>query len=467
MLILKDNVKPAQQGFVNVFHTLWQDPDALLSIVDQSHKIILSNTTFQNLIASDTLDETKLPKEISKRLSFHVTKAFESQSVVSYSDYLKTENPTQHFAIFCFPIKELNDITSVGVIAVDAERFQWLTTPLLEETKRSLTQAQKTIESLQKEIEEAQRLATYDPLTKVYNRAQVESTIKKEIAKFQRLKQDSSIIFIDLDNFKRINDTYGHNVGDSVLVQLCRVTENTLRPFDMIARWGGEEFIVILPNTNFQNAHLVATRLCQLIANTAFDKVEKVTASFGVATYQADEPWNIWIDRADSAMYLAKKNGKNRVEPQNEHDVVKPKIEQSSSFLHLVWNKSFECGHPTIDAQHQELFVHANALFTAFLNGESKSNILALINTLLSAVGVHFSDEIKILRSIHYPDVDAHEEIHKEIVRKAISAVQRYEHGQLQLGELFSFLAYDVVDIHMLKDDQKFFSFVKANKNNA
>ncbi|MGB5447260.1 MAG: GGDEF domain-containing protein [Psychromonas sp.] len=165
--------------------------------------------------------------------------------------------------------------------------------------------------SIQKEEFEA--LAKTDPLTGLYNRAGTRELL-------QRMQDDLdgeySLIMFDIDHFKMINDTYGHEIGDSILCSLAKCITAHMRETDHVARWGGEEFIILCSNTKLLNAAVVANNLRQQIANTPLIKQISVTCSFGVSQYQNDIKDSIqsMFEVADVAMYTAKKMGRNRVE---------------------------------------------------------------------------------------------------------------------------------------------------------
>jgi len=122
------------------------------------------------------------------------------------------------------------------------------------------------------------------------------------------------VLIVDIDRFKQVNDTWGHNQGDIVLRGVAQHIQGQLRHIDTLARWGGEEFAVLLPQTDLEAAHLVAGRICRSLAQNVFERVGRVTASFGVAMYQTGESASALLGRADDALYRAKRNGRNRVE---------------------------------------------------------------------------------------------------------------------------------------------------------
>ena len=158
-----------------------------------------------------------------------------------------------------------------------------------------------------------QKNASTDPLTGLLNRRATYQVLSREMDRSRRYKKIFSIILLDVDHFKRINDTFGHMTGDEVLVGLSRLIENAIRHADSIGRWGGEEFLLLLPETQGAAAKTLAERVCRLIRESRFGKVDHVTASFGVSTYRGDWGLEELIHHADLAMYQAKNKGRDQV----------------------------------------------------------------------------------------------------------------------------------------------------------
>jgi diguanylate cyclase (GGDEF)-like protein len=173
-------------------------------------------------------------------------------------------------------------------------------------------QADKRLE-LQELATALQFRATTDPLTSLSNRLRFNETLSIEMLRSQRYGTPLSLVLYDIDHFKRVNDRYGHLVGDSVLIELSRLVGARIRATDMLARWGGEEFAVLLPNTTADMAFVFAEQLRIAIATHPFDGVGTVTCSLGVAQY-AGEVAEAFIARADRALYRGKLGGRNRVE---------------------------------------------------------------------------------------------------------------------------------------------------------
>jgi len=158
------------------------------------------------------------------------------------------------------------------------------------------------------------RLAHTDPLTGVANRRELYSDLQRESDKSERYGRPLSIIFFDLDHFKAVNDTYGHVCGDNVLCEVVRSVESVLRATDRLGRWGGEEFVVLAPETDLREASRLAERLRVEIATHRHHPAPTVTASFGFAQYETGDTPDTLIKRADQALYKAKILGRNRAE---------------------------------------------------------------------------------------------------------------------------------------------------------
>lgn len=156
--------------------------------------------------------------------------------------------------------------------------------------------------------------AHHDQLTGLFNRQKFHSIFTKEIRRNRRYSNPLSLIIFDIDDFKDINDTFGHEEGDYVLKVITKITTTAVRDSDTVVRWGGEEFIVLLPETALDNACVVAEKIRASMASFTMDNINKiVTASFGVAQLQESDCETSFIKRADNALYKAKSQGKNRV----------------------------------------------------------------------------------------------------------------------------------------------------------
>jgi diguanylate cyclase (GGDEF)-like protein len=163
------------------------------------------------------------------------------------------------------------------------------------------------------EITTLEQLAQTDQLTGAVNRRALELVLEKEISKAKRHDYPLSIIYFDVDHFKRVNDRYGHPAGDRVLIRLVGLMQSRLRESDMLARWGGEEFLVLLSYTDLADAVRIAEELRLLVEHASFAEPEHVTCSFGVASLHKDDTQERLVKRGDEALYRAKAAGRNRV----------------------------------------------------------------------------------------------------------------------------------------------------------
>ncbi len=155
--------------------------------------------------------------------------------------------------------------------------------------------------------------AEYDPLTKIYNRVKVNSVLKEMTFNVKKYNHRLTLILFDIDHFKRVNDEYGHNTGDSVLVELSSLIRGLLRSDDIFARWGGEEFVILLRDTSVNEGGMLASRLRKEIERFHFNIVENVTCSFGVTQFGAGDTESQFFERVDIALYEAKEKGRNQV----------------------------------------------------------------------------------------------------------------------------------------------------------
>ncbi len=170
---------------------------------------------------------------------------------------------------------------------------------------------------LEEVLSRVEVLAVTDPLTELFNRRHFETIIEKEFNRTTRYKSPTSCLMIDVDNFKSVNDEYGHRTGDVVLKELAEITKNCLRRVDTIARWGGEEFVVLLPGTDKANALKAASRILKAISSHAFSGITRqITVSIGISSVpdSSVDSAEKFIDVADLALYKAKSTGRNRIE---------------------------------------------------------------------------------------------------------------------------------------------------------
>jgi len=183
----------------------------------------------------------------------------------------------------------------------------------------------KMVENLTGLIEKTKRekslyetMALTDPLTGLYNRRMFMELAKKELSRAQRYGEPLSLVLLDIDHFKKINDTYGHDAGDLAIRHVAEILRKNLRSADVVARWGGEEFVILLPKTELEEAVKVAEKLRRLVEGDLLKlpdgKTVRLTFSAGVSTFREGESLDQLLKEADEALYEAKRKGRNRVE---------------------------------------------------------------------------------------------------------------------------------------------------------
>jgi diguanylate cyclase (GGDEF)-like protein/PAS domain S-box-containing protein len=155
-------------------------------------------------------------------------------------------------------------------------------------------------------------LSQTDKLTQLVNRHKMDESIKSEFDRFKRVKTAFSILLIDIDKFKDVNDNYGHQVGDIILIELSKILKENSRKIDVVGRWGGEEFLIICSNTNKAGAILYAEKIRTRVEEFTFSHVENITISVGLCEISDEDNITSLIKRADDNLYLAKKQGRNR-----------------------------------------------------------------------------------------------------------------------------------------------------------
>lgn len=322
--------------------------------------------------------------------------------------------------------------------------------------------------ALQLTVDELEQAASTDKLTGVWNRRRLEECAHNEMDRLNRYQHPLCLLIIDIDFFKRINDENGHSTGDLVLQALTGLLRGSLRGTDSLARWGGEEFVVMSPNTHRATAAMLAERLREQVARATFPAAGQLTVSIGVAECRPGEAWEQWFERADEALYCAKNTGRNQVrlapearEPAETEDYV------VANFVQLVWRAAYESGDERIDDGHRQLFADANELLAAILSGQAAAPVIAIVDALFADVVQHFRDEETIIAATGFPAAAEHVGLHRGLVEQARHLVDGYHAGNQGVGDVFQFLAYDVITKHMLGADRQFFRYLQQKDRPA
>jgi diguanylate cyclase (GGDEF)-like protein/hemerythrin-like metal-binding protein len=314
------------------------------------------------------------------------------------------------------------------------------------------------LQDLQKRVAQLEQDSLTDKLTGAWNRRYLDHAMAGELARSRRHRQPLAAAMIDIDHFKRVNDTYGHAVGDTVLKELVAVARSCVRASDILVRWGGEEFLLLMPFSAHRVAAVAAEKLRKAVEAHDFAGAGRVTISAGVAEYLPAEDAEEFFSRADRALYRAKESGRNRVEADPRGASDQWAREESAELVKLVWRDSYACGEPTIDAEHEELFRLANVLISASLHqDEKRGTLLAALDALLEHVARHFADEEKILAARGYAKLAQHQRAHQGLLKRALALKEAALRGDAKTGPVVEFLAHEVVAQHLLAADRDFY----------
>jgi len=301
--------------------------------------------------------------------------------------------------------------------------------------------------------------ASTDSLTGTMNRKRVEERARFELMRSDRYGNKLSLLMIDLDHFKKVNDTYGHSAGDEVLKGFCDIARGLLRSIDILGRWGGEEFVALLPETSLGGAEIVAERLRAALEGFVFENGMRVTASIGVASHREDEEFASILGRADACLYKAKLGGRNLVIVDVEDIEYEAASEHAAPvLLKLTWRPSYLCGDPGIDAEHLDLFRLANRIIAKVTEEAGGTETLGMFRELTECLRSHFAHEEQTLLAAGFPGAAEHVEIHRNLNARACEVADMLERGEGHGAYLLRFLIHEIVAKHLLQEDRKFFS---------
>lgn len=317
------------------------------------------------------------------------------------------------------------------------------------------------LEHVRLRVRELERASATDHLTGAWNRSHFDTVVAIEVERSRQTAAPLTLVLLDIDHFKDINDTFGHATGDEVLRSLVRLLRAHMRASDVLFRWGGEEFVVLAASAGHRKAAILAENLRAAVESFSFSVGRTVTVSAGVAEWLPGEALDAWFERLDSSLYRAKNTGRNRVEV--DHRGQSDLARTAESVVHLQWHEAYECGQPTIDSDHRELFDLANRLLQRAGAAAEGPEAIAALETLVDHIRVHFDHEELILEQCHYSHLAEHRRAHAGLLKRAAALKERHTQGLASLGDLVEFLAQDVVARHMLSVDRAFFPLFSGN----
>jgi len=306
--------------------------------------------------------------------------------------------------------------------------------------------------------EQLEMMATRDNLTGLYNRHHFDTVINDLMEHADRYNEPMSCFMFDLDHFKIVNDTYGHQAGDQVLKSMAGIVDTVMRRSDLAFRFGGEEFLILMPRTSIGGAAVAAEKLRSAIEHMELPQVGRQTISIGVSERMKAESLRHWLRRTDDALYQAKQGGRNRVMDAPSHD----KAALSASWLD--WQPDWNSGNIQIDNQHRDLIQIAQKLLHLYLTNASPQMMQNQLELMFQHVIIHFETEEKILEDVGYPELASHARVHEKLVAKLNRLYQDYQMGEVKTSAFFSFAIDDVLVEHLAKVDKLYFDWTSPKE---
>lgn len=300
----RKEMEQALQAKQELLDTVLNNIDAFVYMKDKNYRYQYINAKTANLFQMQPNDiigkreEDFMPEVEAKKFRALDQKVFISGQPQSGEEEYTTPNGQKHYYWSVkVPVKDIHgEISSYIGFSSD------------------ITELSLLRNRLQEKNQQLQEMSITDHLTKLYNRHKLDEVLTQEMDRANRYSHDCGIMIIDIDYFKSVNDTYGHQMGDTTLKEFATLLKTHSRKVDTVGRWGGEEFLIICSETNLAGVIILANKLRETISTHCFTIGSQQTASFGVTSYQQGENIHSLLQRADHALYQAKKRGRNRVE---------------------------------------------------------------------------------------------------------------------------------------------------------
>jgi len=292
------------EAAINAIKLMKQKHVDSVIIIDNENipKGIFTTKDFLNIIDNDV----DLSKPIKEYMSSPLLSVPDTTKIYEALKFIKEK----HFK----RIVITNEKGKIAGVITQSELLRIVNNKWMEILKEKGNELSKINKKLMEKAESLEKKASTDFLTELYNRRKFDNLIEYELKQIKRYNhRDFCIILADIDEFKYINDTYGHNIGDMILQDIARIIKVSLRSSDIACRWGGEEFALALSETNIEQAIIVAEKLRSSIESYQFTNDLRLTCSFGISQFHPNDDYLNMFKRADEALYKAKHSGKNKV----------------------------------------------------------------------------------------------------------------------------------------------------------
>ena len=297
---------------------LQEQKDILQSIIDsEKNMLIVTDCNSISFVNSSFLEFFKI-KSIEEFFKKYKTlfSIFEKNNLVDYIEINKKESGTTEICKVFYEVLKKTDESKKVVTIIDSSNVAkhfYINVAVINNDSNMYLLSLTDITKISIEKDDAEEKAYVDGLTGVNNRNKFEEVFRYELLRKERYKHPLSIALIDIDHFKKFNDNYGHLVGDEVLIIIANTLKKSVRKTDVFARWGGEEFVILFPNTTLVDAVKTSETLRKRVERLEHHTAGKVTVSFGVTEHKENDTLNSLFKRCDDALDLAKEDGRNCV----------------------------------------------------------------------------------------------------------------------------------------------------------
>lgn len=353
----------------------------------------------------------------------------------------------------------------VGELLAWTEEIQATNTQLVGRLRNTA----ERVRDLQEQLDQVRLESMVDPLTEVGNRRFFEASLSRMLSDAQQASP-LALLLVDVDNFKMFNDRHGHIIGDDVLRLAANAIKQNCRREDIVCRYGGDEFAIILPHTSLEGALLLGDKIQAALAarelhrRSTHESLGRIMLSIGAAQHRPGEPADALVERADHWMYAAKQAGRERGNRDTES---KAQRRAADKKVELVWHNAYTCGEPMIDRQHRELFDIANVILSPQVETLETAQVLDIVEILIAHVTEHFAHEETVLEAAGYDGLKAHQTEHEKLLTMSRQLKTGVASGSTSLRELREFLVNTVVVGHLLKEDRRFFPLLEEREGSA
>lgn len=367
---------------------------------------------------------------------------------MDYNEYVQQLKKSEDAYRFEFELYTINRVpfwAEVYLTKIQMKNNQWQYEGILINVQQKKDYEQSLV-----------NLASTDRLTGLRNRLYFDLIVEEEMLRSDRYNHPITLILFDLDNFKRVNDLYGHDIGDQVLINTSNIVRENIRKTDVLARWGGEEIAILMPETDKFGAMIVAEKIRIALEHYEHEKAGVVTSSFGVAERSPLEPYSDWFKRVDHCVFESKSKGRNQISLASDPEIMK------QSFVRLVWQPSFNSGNHVIDQEHIKLFTLTNSFLESTMRKNNLDHQLALFTEIFNHLQTHFKNEEQILQEVNFPEDQLH--IHVLQHQKLLLECQRLHndltHKVSVASEVFTTILNDIIVGHLIYEDSNFFPYM-------